>query len=84
MAAQQLAERLRVRHIKAPSASAPLGDQPCLSQCFQVLRDSRAADRQALGNRRDRPRRGEDALENQPPRRIGECGQSRFVSHDLR
>ena len=68
----QLTERLRIGRIKPPRTIAPLGDQPGLLQYLQVLRDGRAADRQALGNGRDWPRRGEDPLENQSSCRIGE------------
>ena len=72
----QFTERLRIGRIEPSRAIAPLGDQPGFFQHLQVLRDGRPADRQALGNRCDRPRRVEDAIENQPPRRIGKRGNA--------
>jgi len=62
---------LRISRIEPARAVALLSDQPSLFN-FQMLRDRRAADRQTLGDRRDRPRCGEDALKNEPPCRIGE------------
>jgi len=69
---------------KAAAYHRAARDQPGLLNTFKCCETAGRLTGKPSANGCDRPRRARDALENQPPCRIGERGQGCSVSHILR